>query len=76
MDTTTYLMQLAAQTAVLAATSEPDDTADDKPACTACGWQDEDDLLPGLNDDPYCGDCLTAFADHDDAAEWRAYAYS
>jgi hypothetical protein len=45
------------------------------PACVACGHDDEDELRPGLNDDLYCGDCRTTYADHDDAAERRAYAY-
>lgn len=47
----------------------------DKPTCTACGHDDEDELAPGLNSDPYCGDCRTTFADQNDHAEYSAYAY-
>jgi hypothetical protein len=45
---------------------------DDRPSCTACGWDDEDDLAPGINNDPYCGDCRQTFADQDDC---RGFAF-
>ncbi|GAA0704725.1 hypothetical protein GCM10010193_69660 [Kitasatospora atroaurantiaca] len=75
-----YLVWLAVEITVVglavvaALVAKPD--PEGKPVCTACGWDDEDELLPGLNGDPYCDDCRLTFADLDDDAEWRAYAYN
>lgn len=55
---------------------DPDETSDDRPRCTACDWDDEDDLAPGLNGDPYCGDCRITFADQDDNAGGFTFAYA
>lgn len=45
-------------------------------ACEFCGHVCEPvELQPGPSGDPCCGDCLATFADQDDAAEFRAYAY-
>lgn len=48
---------------------------DDWPSCTACGWNDEDELAPGLNDDLYCGDCRATFAEQDDCRGFT-FAYA
>ena len=44
-------------------------------ACVSCGCDWSGDLQPGLNGDPYCGDCHQTFADQNDHAEYTAYAY-
>lgn len=45
-------------------------------SCEFCGHVCEPvELQPGPSGDPCCGDCLATFADQDDAAEFRAYAY-
>jgi hypothetical protein len=49
---------------------------DDRPCCTACGWDDEDDLAPGLNGDPYCGDCRITFAGQDDCLGGFTFTYA
>lgn len=49
---------------------QPD--TDDRPCCTSCGWDDEDDLAPGINEDPYCGDCRQTFAGLEDQ---RGFAF-
>lgn len=56
---------------------DPDDTPDDdQPRCSGCGWDDPDELQPGLNGDPYCGDCRTTLAGQDDCLGGFTFAYA
>lgn len=57
--------------------SAPDDTTDEEPEpkCDVCGHDDPDELQRTDTGDLHCGDCRSTFADLDDAAEYRAYAY-
>lgn len=48
------------------------DPDDDQPSCTACGWDDEDELQPGASGDLYCADCRQTFAGQDDC---RGFAF-
>ena len=69
----TYTVHRTAYTVVL-----PDDItpAAPKAFCLGCDeLVDADDLTPDHNGDPACQDCHATWADLDDAAEWRAYAY-
>jgi predicted DNA-binding transcriptional regulator YafY len=48
----------------------------EKAFCTSCQYLcDADDLAAGPSGDQTCGDCLSTWADQDDAAEYRAYAF-